>query len=426
MFREIPTITHKIVEEFYSLGGAHGKDHAIATTNLVWEISKYPEYCEFLDDRDRLLVTIAAAFHDSGYTRKPYWSGSQWEHPYESVANFLQVARTELELSSTEIAVVGYLILNHDNTNYRFPAYFLFERSRNGFTLPIGTPPGPAPGILAEAFDFSDELDNINADKLITLLQILQEADSRLGSAQRTIDFSISRGIPITVIDGNVNSVGMPMWQFSGLANVLLAGKRALLDAYTYKGKEEAWAIYQETTDFIKAILLKSGGIDAVAQFGEVSRDDIERTIWQVERDSRILSHSQITQAFALDGVSYLLGPTGEKYEISSRLLEIDDLTVKHQLDTRKIFTLEQTRELVLKNYAIDIISEITGALRVLIGGSSPTHEVTFMPPICYCNLNSVNEGKLDIHEHGEVIEVAKRSMKDKVRILQISKSNTF
>lgn len=114
---EIPQNIYHLIDGIYPDSGAHGKDHAIKVTQLTWEISFEPEYLEILSDRDRYLTCVAAAGHDSGYKRRPYWSGTQWEHPYESKEVLFMDPEFQSTLSSVEQQIVGLLVLNHDNTN---------------------------------------------------------------------------------------------------------------------------------------------------------------------------------------------------------------------------------------------------------------------------------------------------------------------
>lgn len=377
MTHELPSGLDRIIANLYPDTGAHGKDHALQTTRLVLEISDEPEYRELLTDRERFIVSIAALAHDAGYQRQEYWSGTQWEHPYRSTEIMFKQLDQIPDISEVERAWIALLVLNHDNTNYRFPAYPLFERTRMGFTEPVGVPPGPPPGILFEAYGVGDWLDKIPPDQFFATLQILQEADSQLGDAKRTIEFSKSRHIPIIVSDGGIPGIGMPMWQYSGLANVLLAAQRTLLDAYTKSGQETAWQVFTQTRSFIRQTLEEKGR-DNVGEL--LRREDVEQFIWNSLPGDRALPHTHISQAFPLEGVPYILSK--EYKAVASRLVNVADINgSSHTGDNLK--QLADLRGKLLKNYALDILTGVDGALRVFDGSSTQfTREYTLIPPL--------------------------------------------
>lgn len=421
MLGEIPQNIFRFIDGLYPDSGAHGKDHALTTTQLAWEISFEPEYSGILDDRDRYLLCVAAAGHDSGYRRKPYWSGTQWEHPYESVEQLFQDPGFKDNLSQTEQQIVGLLVLNHDNTNYRFPAYHRFERERNGFTDPIGSPPGPPPGIIFESENMGDALDQFPSNKFWSMLHILQESDSRLGDAQRTIAFSKSRNIPIFVEDAGVPDIGMPMWQYSGLANVLLASKRALLDAYTKNGQNISWEMYEQTLAFIKYTLTETGISAEQLQMGELRKDDVIHHIWEKEQSSRSLPHIRITQVFPLEGVPIVLGEQYRNMSVSSRVVPVEQIKYRGYVNEKKVRELLFLRKSLLTNYAIDIATETPGVVRIIAATiDTMPQEYTIIPPVVetqrYTNLGM----QINLQSGYESVAMAKTAGLGKIRILYL------
>lgn len=421
MLGEIPQNISQFIEGLYPDSGAHGKDHALKTTQLAWEISYEPEYLGVLDDRDRYLLCVGAAGHDSGYKRKSYWSGTQWEHPYESKEQLFANAGFQTDFTDAEKALVGLLVLNHDNTNYRFPAYLRFERDRNGFTDPIGWPPGPPPGIIFETDNMGEVLEVVPSNKFWAMLHILQEADSRLGDAKRTIDFSKSRNIPIFVDDGGIPDVGMPMWQYSGLANVILAAKRVLLDAYSQNGQQQAWEIYKQAIAFIKQSLVETGAPAETLQLGDLRKTDVMQYIWQKGQSERSLPHTRITQAFPLEGVPIIMGEQYRNMSVSSRLVPIEQVFHRGYVDQDKVRNLLFLRRALLTNYAIDLATEIPGALRIISATiDTMPHEYTVIPPIVetqqYTNLGTL----VDSQSGYEQVAMAKAAGLDKIRVLYL------
>lgn len=423
MIQEIPIELKHFIGGLYPDSGAHGKDHALQTSSIALEISNEPEYVDILTDRDRTIILAAALVHDAGYIREPYWSGTQWEHPYVSTEILLENLDKIPDLTDMEKTTIGLLVLNHDNTNYRFPAYPLFERERNGFTEPVGSPPGPPPGILFDAFRLGDHIEDLNYKKFQSLLHVLQEADSRLGSAQRTIDFSKSRNIPIFADDGGIPGIGMPMWQLSGLANVELAAKRVLLDAYTKTGQEFAWNMFIQTRDFMKRLLQETGLVHDKDTLGEIlRRKDIENYVWNSQPEDRERPHTHINQAFSLEGVPYILAEGYERYSAASRLVNINNISTAGPRNMSDIEKIRELRGIIIKNYAVDVLTELSGALRIFHGSlTRNTREYTLVPPITISlNQTTFDNDRIRI-EHGKHwVDLAKELGLSEMRIIYL------
>lgn len=408
--------------------GAHGQEHAEMTLNLCNQIWQEPEYRGIVTEEDLMIVTAAAIFHDVGYSqRRIYWSGIQEEHSYESaiIAHESLPSIPWFAEDSRRTLTAALLIANHDNTNYLFPAYEIFEAARkNQYIEPVGRPSlWPETIINFRWIDGQGKEQIVKAndvlprEKFIPLLHILQEADSRQADiVQRTMNFSISRKIPITSNDGGIPGIGMPMWQFSGLANVLLALYRGLIDAYSKTGQEAAWRNFEEGRDFIKKILEEDretqlarltpdGQEYYLGSFppdfdnvGEILRFSDAFLIWDRGSDFSkygLYDKVYIESAAVLAGTQPLLKERlGKKVaSIASRLVKVADIDCQdYQVRDKSgidIETLDELRKVLIARYAWDIFTITSGILTVKTFEPDPelgdrTNSYTLVPPVLH------------------------------------------
>ena len=391
-----PTERLNLIDRLYPETGAHAKDHARETALSSWNISYEPEYANYLTDRHRELIFIAAILHDSGYgENQPYWSGMQWEHPYGSDAVLKRNIEHLSDLTPEEKIYVRLLVLNHDHTNFRFPGLKRLEIERLGTSSPLfAAPPGPAPGIISGPPEIPNEFYD-QADRnypFWQMLSILREADSRLGSPERTINFTQSRGIPTLADDGGIPGVGILAWQESGAANVLLAAKRALLDAYTKQGQIYAWNMYQEALEFVKKIFIENKPEMAnVNNLVSLRFEDVQKYIWQATYADRDSPRVQIIQAIPLENIPIFLPFEFSHLSYVSRIVDIDRISIPNygmRLNLPKINVeyLQFIRDWIIRSYTIDILTELSGICRVLsdfiISHDRFTKEATLIPPI--------------------------------------------
>ncbi|PIV09210.1 hypothetical protein COS31_03985 [Candidatus Roizmanbacteria bacterium CG02_land_8_20_14_3_00_36_15] len=211
----------------------------------------------------------------------------------------------------------------------------------------------------------------------------------------------MGRGVPVATDDGdNIKGIGMPMWQHSALANVILAAKKCLLDAYTKEEKEYAWMMFLEAREFIKEQI-------GTANVGEILRkEDVENLIWNKDCNHfgrRFNENVRISQAFNLLGAFYVLRgmnliPDINPQDLKSRLIplqefitkEIGSLVNRQKLDrvtsnSSQFKILKQIRENLIRNYGFDILTETSGLLRVMASADlfqqfSSNGEYTLIP----------------------------------------------
>jgi len=227
------------------------------------------------------------------------------------------------------------------------------------------------------------------------MLQVVQEADARLGNIQRTFDFSVNRNIPI--VSGDYGDIGMPMWQESALANILLAAKRALIDAYTAEGKEFAWKMFVDAREFCSQYIPQN-------HIGEIlNEEDIQKLVWSKKTyNSRFSPSIRITQAFNLIGTQYILSAMEGNEDLGhnrlvSKLVDIssidkskirNDQLSRHISNSFPYKNLLRIRDGLICNYAFDLLRETSGILRVMVESnlekrnSTPKAEYTLIPPI--------------------------------------------
>jgi len=232
---------------FSSANQAHGLKHALEVEQLALEIVREPEFASIT--LDVTVLSAAALLHDSGHTRATSsWSSDRVEHIEEGV----HIAREALasvapfDTDPDRLRQVCYLILHHDDTNYSFPI-----KTR------CGTPAVSAS--LREQFEWLHVLSE--EDKSIrAMLAILREADAVTATgakgAERTLKYSLARGLPLFAAGNPLNAW---MWEESAVGNVRLAAKRALLDAFTARGKDVAWKGYLEAEELIRALAEENG-----------------------------------------------------------------------------------------------------------------------------------------------------------------------
>lgn len=404
----------------YPEGGAHAKDHAQKTYNLTQEIITEPEYLGRLNNRLASLVGAAALVHDLGYSgvNQDYGSGTQWEHPYHSALMARDILQQIEGLDSNDIATVIFLILNHDNTNFSFPALHRFEGLKRNSTLEIFGQTDLPPGGLTDTSLLTDDFfDRVKGQDFFPMLHILQEADSRLGSAERTYNFSISRKVPVVSAEGEV---GMLMWQGTALANVLLAAKRALLDTYTENGQRKAWEIFQSSRNFVLEKIREEAikeGKEIPADFdplGQLLRlEDIENLIWS-KGDGRFDRLVRITQVFPSENSHYLIG-----LKTRTKLIGLNELNENSSHGNKNQATLKALREKLIENYAFDILTETNGILRVEtdqdLEANFPSSEWTIIPPV----VRRLKDGSCVIERMDfPWINLAKELEMEKIRVL--------
>ena len=238
----------EVAERIFSLANqTHGLKHAHEVEQLVLEIVQEPEFVSI--PLDTTVLSAAAVLHDSGHTRaRPSWSSDRVEHVEESVRIAQEALATvaPFDTDPDRLRQVCYLILHHDQTNYLFPI-----KTRDG-----------KPAISVQfgkrfrwPYILPDEEKSVRA-----MLAILREADALTATgtkgAKRTLEYSRSRGIPLLAAGNPLNAW---MWEESAVGNARLAAKRALLDAFTRRGKEIAWQGYLETEEVIRELAEENG-----------------------------------------------------------------------------------------------------------------------------------------------------------------------
>lgn len=442
----------EVYATLYPEGGAHGRLHAEDVERSVGEIVREPEYAD-LTERDAATVQVAAIIHDVGYQeRQPQWSGTQWEHPIGSVTRLLEMARAKGWLETKEqrewLHDVALLVLNHDNTNYIFPAKYVFEEAYLGGLLPSSEQMGsrlPACEVLDLPLEIKRDFDvfpglayNTGGHvRVRRLLRVLQEADSRHGNFRRTIDFTRGRGIPDAANVGGVPGLQFA-WQGSGADNVTLAALRALLDANTEEGRRRAVKLYRETSVFVSELMQHAWGERDAAGF--------ERPRLLAEETSNVaflgldelaivgLPHTQewlqlrLTEPFGTDGVEhFLLSHSGEKYgRVQSLLVETEKLSVDaarlrpapwREWETVK--QIDRVREWMVRYFAFDPLTQLTGGLTLWenFGGIWSwwySGGYTVLSPVVEASTGTVLNGE-------NWVELARHLDKPYVRVLAVN-----
>ena len=335
----------EIVEHIFSSANqVHGLKHALEVEQLVLEIAQELEFADV--PLDAIVLSTAALLHDSGHTRaRPSWSSDRVEHVEES-AHISQEALATVPPFDTDpdrLRQVCYLILHHDQTNYSFPI-----KTRDGEPA-ISVP-------FQEQFRWTyilpDEEKSIHA-----MLAILKEADALTATgaegAKRTLEYSRSREIPLFAAGNPLNAW---MWEESAVGNARLAAKRALLDAFTRRGKEIAWQGYLETEEVIRELAEENG----VPYHQEIHLSDLHGIAHQPSdsmfRIHRVHSWEQLVDSLRLiklNGDSNL--HPYQEATIESRLVEIDSLSpLAYYALTSQLKVGNQLRQRFLTRYALD------------------------------------------------------------------------
>lgn len=339
-----PQILEIVERIFSSANQVHGLKHALEVEQLVLEIAQEAEFADV--PLDAIVLSTAALLHDSGHTRaRPSWSSDRVEHVEES-AHISQEALATVPPFDTDpdrLRQVCYLILHHDQTGYSFPI-----KTRDG---------RPAVSVLFQKqfrwpYILPDEEKSVHA-----MLAILREADALTATgaegAKRTLEYSRSRGIPLFAAGNPLNAW---MWEESAVGNARLAAKRALLDAFTRRGKEIAWQGYLETEEFIRELAEDNG----VPYHQEIHLSDLHGIVHQPSdgmfRINRVHSWEQLVDALRcikLNGDANL--HPYQEATIDSRLVEIDSLSpLAYYASTSQLEIGNQLRQRFLTHYALD------------------------------------------------------------------------
>jgi len=335
----------EIVEHiFSSTNHVHGLKHAFEVEQLVLEIVREPEFIGI--PLDVTMLSATAVLHDSGHTRAhPSWSFDRIEHIEESVRIAQETLATvaPFDTDPDRLRQVCYLILYHDQTNYSFPI-----KTRGGKPA-ISV---PFPKQFGWPYILPDEEKSVHA-----MLAILRQADALTATgtegAKRTLEYSRSRGIPLFAAGNPLNAW---MWEESAVGNARLAAKRALLDAFTRRGKEIAWQGYLEAEEFIRELAEENG----VPYHQEMHLSDLHGIVQQPSNDmfriNRVHSWEELVDTLRhikLHGDADL-HPYHEA-TIESRLVEIDSLSpTAYYALTSQLETGNQLRQRFLTHYALD------------------------------------------------------------------------
>lgn len=385
------SISQDIVS-FLQEEASHGLPHAQETVRLTQEILSEPEYRGRLPEHTSAVLSHAALLHDIGYgSYEPWWSGMQEEHPAASCLRAHAILKyTDFYQQHPELlGSVLWLIYNHDNTNYTFPAYWRLEEQYLSRRAPTYSIPRLLPGTYRSLpGSIADLIGRENAPQVvrftdlhIDLLQILQEADSRLGDAPRTLAFCQKRGIPTFVNEGGVLGVGPLWWQMSAAVNIILALNRSLLDAYTVSGQEIARKIYHDGMRFIQELYDQALADPSMCKpesgmsmIGALSDCDIDQ-IFSRQRNNRWNNQGVDQASLSLCmGLETTLGEiireSGKPYQyIASRIASLNDLSntdgkenVMYEPD---VDVLMRLRGEILRRYGMDIFSQLVGSTHV-------------------------------------------------------------
>lgn len=329
---------------FSSANQAHGLEHALEVEQLVRQIAREPEFVDF--PLNATVLSAAALLHDGGHIRAlSSWSSDRFEHIKESVRIAQEALATvePFDTDSDRLRQVCYLILHHDQTNYSFPI-----KTRGGkpaisvpFQEKLGWPYVPP-----------DEEKSVR-----TMLAILREADALTATgaegAKRTLEYSRFRGVPLFAAGNPLNAW---MWEESAVGNVRLAAKRALLDAFTARGKDIAWQGYLETEELIRALAEENG----VAYQQEVHLSHLRGIARHLSDEkfhiNRVHSFKKLADTLRrvkLKGDASLY--PYQEATIESRLVEIDSLyPLAYYVLTSQLEIGNQLRQRFLTHYALD------------------------------------------------------------------------
>lgn len=325
----------------------HGIDHALEVENLVLGIVKEPEFMNC--PLDMTVLRIAALLHDVGYAAaKSSWSSHKGEHICEgaNIARDILTAMPRLSYDNQRMNQIRYLILNHDQTNYSFP---------------IATRDGKVIDPIAQ-FKYDRELTAASEDRQTQImLSILKDADARTSTghagADKTFSYSISRGLPAFSAGNPLNAW---MWEESGVGNVRLASKRALLDASTHLGKALAWRGYEEAEGYIEVLCSRNG----IPYEAELSAEDLRTTpLAPGDRSLRIVRITSWTEVVDILRRVKLHGdPSLFPYAASAIRNQVENRTVElNRLSPLSLYVLvgqleihAELRRCYLTKYALD------------------------------------------------------------------------
>lgn len=207
-----------------------GVDHALDVEKMALRLFKESEYSS-ISEKGKLCVRVAALLHDIGFSVwKETWSAACSEH-IEAGQGLTREILQEFEPFSGEPSMVDKvvsLVGSHDDTTYSYP-----------WASNQGTP-------VRKKEDVED------CD--LPPLMVLREADALVhvggASVEDQIAMWVDRGIP------RVNPHSAPltswMWFESVVGNIRLLAKRAIVDAKTDYGTEEALEAYERLEQHVR------------------------------------------------------------------------------------------------------------------------------------------------------------------------------
>lgn len=229
----------------------HGSAHGVDVEQLL--IGVLANAHEPVASAECLALRAAALLHDVGYTRyDSTWSLDKRQHVAASLEiseQVLRAAKVFADHQSLRLTVC-YLVAHHDDTNYQYPS-LLWGGIAKPAELGVHT---------YKLKHFEQSLGESQRRRLLLLLHFLQEADALAGTnqdgAERTFQYSKLRGLP-TLGDGNPTNAWC--WEESAAGNVLLAAKRALIDAHTVEGQLTAREGYSESIRLVEMLCRQEG-----------------------------------------------------------------------------------------------------------------------------------------------------------------------
>lgn len=337
----------------------HGLVHAMEVEQKVVQIAG-----EFRDSRKINLIALRAGalLHDTGYTKDDgKWSVGKVEHIRESVSIAISVLSeiSPFKEDSQLMQLTCYIILHHDDTNYSFPI------QKHGYGEVY------EPNNYKDLFDWSAISSIENAD-LELMVNIMQEADSLMGigekGADRTWQYSLNRSVPPF---SNGNPLDAVMWEESAGSNVILGAKRALLDAISTDGRQEAKDGFRITKNYLKKICDRNGILYEPDPRLEIS--DLEYGKLQKSNNCKVVGYQNWDLLVSLLRRVPLRGdPTLFPYSgatIKSVILPITKLnpTSYYVLDSQIELHKKISQNLV-QNYALDIFN-LSGIIEFYLNG---------------------------------------------------------
>jgi hypothetical protein len=192
-------------------------------------------------------------------------------------------------IDSRLLPMTRYLVAHCEDTSHRYPSL-----ARDGYSGPDGS---------SELDEFARSLD---PRRLAILLGLLQEADA-LAAVGRVWEQSLSRGLDRF---GQPDPANAWCWEESAAGNVLLAAKRALLDARSATGQAQAHDAYDRSVAFVEAVCHEYGQPFVRETFQRVGRPDVAPAPLNLRR---YLGRAVVEQR--LRAVTLLLDPSLRPYE---------------------------------------------------------------------------------------------------------------